>query len=124
MTVDGRLHVDPSHALEGAHVEGVHADQLPGGVGLDVAIAELRTEALQEPDLLGGQLDPALLGVLLEAQQALVLGQQVVAAPDAADPAGADLDPLQGQLLRHPQAAQPWVGASRQCARMAFSTRG
>ena len=50
-------------------------------------------------------MDPALLGVLLEAQQALVLGQQVVPAPDPADPAGADLDPLQGQLLRHPQAA-------------------
>ena len=24
MAVDGRLHVDPSHALERAHLEGIH----------------------------------------------------------------------------------------------------
>lgn len=104
VAVDGRLHVDPPHALEGPTWK-VSRRPAPRWRGSRCGDPGTRSETLQEPDLLVGQLDASLLGVLLEAQQALVLGQQVVPAPDPADPTGADLDPLQSQLLGHPQAA-------------------
>ena len=55
-SLQGRQAVHVS-ALVGALLEeGAHAGQLPGSVGLDVAIAELGAEALQESDLFVGQL--------------------------------------------------------------------
>ena len=64
---------------------------------------ELRAEALQQPDLLLAQLQLALTDLAFQPQQAFVLGQQPMAAPHSAHAAGADLDPLQRQLLCHPQ---------------------
>ena len=55
--------------------------------GFDVAFAELGAEAFEEPDLLLLQLDLALGGGLLQPEQPLVLGEQVMAglyAPDTA----------------------------------------
>ncbi len=71
--------------------------------GLDVAFAELGAEALQEPDLLVGERDAAFGDGLLQAQQALMAGHQVVAAPDAAHAAGRHLEALENQLLGHPE---------------------
>ena len=73
-------------------MEGVYAEQLAGVLRLDVAITELWTEALQKPDLLIGQLDAPALGVMLQAEQAFVLGQEMMPTPDAPHAAGADLD--------------------------------
>ncbi len=54
----------------------------------EVALAELGTEALQRLDLLGGKLERAFGGRLLQAQQALMFGQQSVALLDAAHAGG------------------------------------
>jgi len=87
VAVDGGLGVDAADAFEVADVEGVHGEQRAGVRSLDVAVAELRIEAFEQADLLIGELDRAFAGVLFEAQQALVLGEQIVAFPDAADAA-------------------------------------
>ena len=110
VAVDRGLQVDLADALEHADEEGVDRDQGAGVRRLDVALAELGAEALQQPDLLIGQLERALGGGLLEAQQALVLGQQPVTLPDAADAAGGDLDAAQHQLLSDPQRAMAGMG--------------
>ena len=47
--------------------EGVDRDQRAGVRRLDVALAELGAEALQQPDLLLGQFERALGGGLLQA---------------------------------------------------------
>jgi hypothetical protein len=103
--VDGGLQIDLSHPLQAADEEGVDGDQVAGMAGLDVALAELRAEALQQADLLLRERDLALGGGLLQAQQALVAGQQAVAAPHPAHPAGGDLHAPQHQLLGDPQGA-------------------
>ena len=61
------------------------------------------SEALQQADLLGAQLDLALAGGLLEPQRPLLLGQQFVTRPHAADASGGDLHALERQLLGDPQ---------------------
>jgi hypothetical protein len=65
--------------------------------GLQVALAELRAEAFQQPHLLVGQADLPLGGGLL--QPAIMPGQQAVALPDATYATGGDLDAAQHQLL-------------------------
>ena len=101
--VDRGLQVDPPHPLEHADKEGVDRDQGTGVRRLDVPLAELRREAFQQPDLLVAELDLLLGRRLLQAQQALVLGQQPVALPDAAHAASGDLQAAQTQLLLDPQ---------------------
>lgn len=108
--VDHRLQVDLPDALEGADEERVHGHQIAGPAGLDVPLAELGAEPLEQADLRVGQLDLAVADVLLEAQQPVVLGQQVVPAPDPAHTAGAHVDPLQVQVLGDAQAALGRVG--------------
>src|SRR3546814_2309366 len=68
-------------ALQAADEGDVDGDQVAGATGLDVALAELAAEALQETDLLVAEGDLALGGGLLQTQQALVAGQQAVAGP-------------------------------------------
>ena len=46
----------------------------------------------------------------LEAQQAVMLGEQVVTLPHATDTARTDVDALQSQFLRDPQRAMGWSG--------------
>ena len=101
--VDGGLQVDFADALHGADEEGIDGNQVTRMAGLDVTLSELRTEALQEADLLVRELDLALGRSLLQAQQTFGLGQQAVAAPDPAHAAGGDLDALEHQLLGNAQ---------------------
>src|SRR3546814_14162550 len=68
-------------ALQAADEGDVDGDQVAGATGLDVALAELAAEALQETDLLVAEGDLALGGGLLQTQQALVAGQQAVEGP-------------------------------------------
>jgi hypothetical protein len=55
--------------------------------GFDVAFAELRREAFKQPDLVLLQFDLAFAGGLLRLSKRFVLGEQVVALPDAPDAA-------------------------------------
>jgi hypothetical protein len=86
------------------------ATKAPACGALDVALAELGAEPLQQPDLLVGPLELALAGRLLQAQQPFVLGQEAVALPDAADTARGDLDPAQHQLLGDPHRPVAGMG--------------
>ena len=65
-----------------ANEERIHGDQSTGVRRLDMAFAELGAEAFEQPALLIRELDRLLGGGPLQAEQALVLGQKVVAAPD------------------------------------------
>src|SRR3546814_12129239 len=64
-------------ALQAADEGDVDGDQVAGATGLDVALAELAAEALQETDLLVAEGDLALGSGLLQTQQALVAGPQI-----------------------------------------------
>jgi len=103
--VDDGLQIDFADALQVADEEGVHGDQVAGVPGLDLAFAELGAETLEQPDLLVGQVELLARDVLLQAHQALVPGQEVVAAPDPAHAARRDLDALQHQFVGDPQRA-------------------
>ena len=105
MAVDGGLGVDAPDALEMADMESVHGEQRAGVWGVDVALAELGVEAFQQPDLFVGELDGAFAGVLLEAKESVVFGEQVVAFPDAPDPARGDSDLAKGEFLGDAEAA-------------------
>ena len=70
--IDRGLQLELADAFEGADEEGVDGDEAPGMRGLDVALAELRAEALQQPGLLLGEFDPALgSGVLYDRETSL-----------------------------------------------------
>jgi hypothetical protein len=58
--------------------------------GLDVALAEFRRVTLQHTGLHLREFDLALGGGALQPQQALVLGEEIVAPLDAADAAGGE----------------------------------
>ena len=88
-----------------ADKEGIDGHQIAAMAGFDVAFPELGAEAFQVADLLGREFDLALGDGRLQAQQALVLGGQTMAAPDPAHPAGGDLNALQHQLLGDPEGA-------------------
>ena len=51
MAVDGRLQIDLTDPFEGADEEDVHGDQLTAVVGDDMALSELRDEALEQAQL-------------------------------------------------------------------------
>jgi len=110
VAVDGGLQIDLSHPLEHADEESVDGDERAGVFGLDVTLAELRAEALEQADLLVGEPDLALGGGLLQAQQSVVLGGEAMALPDPALAARGDLDAAQGQLLGDPHRAVAGVG--------------
>lgn len=108
--VDDGLQIDLADTFEAADEEGVHGHQVAGVAGLDLAFAELGAEALQEADLLVRQVDLFTRDVLLQPQQALVPGQEVVAAPHPAHPAGRNLNALQHQFVGDPQGAVAGMG--------------
>jgi hypothetical protein len=93
MAVDDGLQIDLADAFQHADEERVDGHQRAGVRSLDVPVAELRAEPFEQPGLLGRELDRALGRHPLKPQQALVLGQQVVATPNPAHPARADLEP-------------------------------
>jgi len=72
VAVDGGLQVDLAEALEHADEEGVDGDERAGVRRLDMTLAELRAEPLQQADLLVGQGKRALGRRLLQAQQVSV----------------------------------------------------
>ncbi len=77
-----------------------------------MAFAELGLKAFEQADLLVGELDGVLPGVLFEAEEPLVFGQEIMTFPDAADAAGGDVGLAQGELLGDTEAAVG--GKSRQ----------
>src|SRR5262249_1052782 len=89
--IDDDLDVDLADALQGASGEGVLVEELAGARGFHVAAPELDAVALEETQLLLGEDERALLGGLLQAEQALQAGLEVVASPDAADAGDADV---------------------------------
>lgn len=91
--VDDGLQVDLADAFECADEEGIDGHQLTGVVYLYMALAELRTEALQMAHLVIGQFDLLLACGLLEAKETLMAREQVMASPDASDARRADLNP-------------------------------
>lgn len=90
--IDDRLQVDHADALEHADEKGVDRHQLTGVVDLDMAFAELRTEALQMTHQVIGQLDLLLTCGTFEAQEALMAREQVMAPPNASDASRTDLN--------------------------------
>ena len=99
MAVDCGLQIDFAHALEHADEEGVDGHQTAGMRGFDVPFAELGREAFEQSDLVLPEFDLALGGGLLQTQQPLVLGEQVVALPDPANPACGDGHALKAKFL-------------------------
>lgn len=65
----------------------------------DVPFSELRAEALQKSSLVIIELNFLVSDGPLKPIQSIMPGKQVVATPDPANPARADLDAFQGQLL-------------------------
>ena len=70
-----------------------------------MAAAEVDAVALEELELLGREHKGLVLGVLLEAEQALETSLEVVAKPNAADARGTDLEPAQAKLFGDPLRA-------------------
>ncbi len=70
---------------------------------LDVPLTKLRAEPLQGTHLVVAQAQVPLPHRLLQPQEPLMPGEQVVAAPHPTHPAPTDLHATQHQLLRHPQ---------------------
>jgi len=66
-----------------------------------VAAPELDAVALEETKLLLGEDARALLGGLLQAEQALQAGLEVVASPDAADAGDADVYAVEPEFVGH-----------------------
>jgi hypothetical protein len=79
-------------------------------VNLNLAFAKLGAEAFEQADLLVIELNGLFPVGFLKAQQAVVLGEQVVTLPHATHTARTDVDALQSQFLRDPQRAMSWSG--------------
>lgn len=105
VAVEYSLEIDLADALERTDEERVDRDEFAGVVHLDLTLAELGAEAFKQSHLLIGQLEGGFAMRLFEPQQAVVLREQIVPAPDAAHAAGADGDAAQGQFMRHTHRA-------------------
>ncbi len=70
---------------------------------LNLAFAKLGAEAFEQADLLVTELNGLLPVGFLEAQQAVVFGEQVVPLPHATPPPRTDIDTVQSQFLGDPQ---------------------
>lgn len=99
------LQIHLANPLECTDEEGVDRHQFPGVVDLYLTFAELGAEALEQANLLVIELNGLLPVGFLEAQQAVVFREQVVALPHATHAASTDVDTLQSQFLRDPQRA-------------------
>ncbi len=99
--------------LERTYEEGVDRHQFSGLVNLYLVFSELGAEALEQANFLVIELNRLFPVGFLEAQQAVVFGEQVVTLPHATHTARTDVDTLQSQFLRYPQRAmgRPGEGA-------------
>ena len=88
-----------------ADEESIDGDQVAGVEGLDVVFAEFRRKPLQQPDLVVAEFGPPVRDALLQAQQALIPGQQLMAAPHSAHAAGRHLGAVQHLLVADPERA-------------------
>ena len=101
------LDVDLADALQRAREEGVHGHKFARGVDLDMPLAVLGVEPLQRLDLLVGELDLPLPDRLLQPQQPVVAGLEVVAHPDASEPGNAGrTGPEEGKVKRNGQCVR------------------
>lgn len=105
VAVNDRLEVDFADTLQRTDEEGIDGHQVTGVARLDMPFAELWAEAFQQLDLLVAKLDLLVFHGLLQTQQPLVTRQQLMPAPDAANPGRADRDALQGEFLCDAQTA-------------------
>jgi len=105
MAINGGLKIDFADALEGPDKECVDGDQIAAVAGLDVALSELGAESLEETYLVFGEGEFPLADGLLKAQEPLMLGHQVMSAPNTTDTAGTDLNTIEDQLLGHSQTS-------------------
>jgi hypothetical protein len=76
----------------------------------DVALAELRRRAFEQSDLVFAKLDLGFGSGFLQAQQPLMLGEQIVALPDPAHPGRRDRDAFEAQLLLDAGRAMAGMG--------------
>ena len=74
VAIDDGLQIDLADPLEISDHERIDSDELACKIGLDMTFAELWIETLKQLDVMIGELDPGLLGVSFEPEQALVLG--------------------------------------------------
>ncbi len=110
VAVQHGLQIHLANPFERADEEGVDRHQFPGVVNLNLAFAKLGAEALEQADLLVIELNRLFPMGFLEAQQAVMLGEQVVTLPHATHTARTDVDALQSLFLRDPQRAMGWSG--------------
>ncbi len=75
-----------ANPLERADEEGLDSHQFSGVVNLNLAFAKLWAEALEQANFLVIELNGLLPVRFLEAQQAVVFGEQVVPLPHAHRP--------------------------------------
>ncbi|MNG83050.1 hypothetical protein D3C71_733360 [compost metagenome] len=95
IAVQHGLQIHLAHPLECADKEGVDRHQFSGVVDFYLAFAKLGAEALEQANLLVIELNGLLPVGFLEAQQAVVFGEQIVTLPHATHAAGTDVDNLQ-----------------------------
>ena len=90
VAVQHGLQIHLTHPLVCTDEEGVDRHQFPGVVDLYLTFSELGTEALEQANLLVIELYCLLPVGFLEAQQAVVFGEQDVPLPHATHPTGTD----------------------------------
>ena len=84
--VQHRLDVDLADALERTREEGGNGHKLRRGLDFGVPLAELGVEALKRLDLLLGELDLPLADRLLQPEQPVVTGLEVVCGSRRPEP--------------------------------------
>ena len=85
--VDDGLQINLADAFERADKERVYRNQFAGVMHLNLPLSELRAKAFQQANLLIIELQCAVLLLALQSQQTVMLGQQVMPAPDASNAA-------------------------------------
>jgi len=98
--IDHRLEIDPPHAFDGAHHEGVLAQEISGLEALHLSLPEAGVCLLDEPDLLFREVYASPF--LFELEDTLVPRFETLLDPDVPYRRGAHRDPLQSQLIRYP----------------------
>ncbi|MNJ27935.1 hypothetical protein D3C77_224570 [compost metagenome] len=104
VAVQHGLQIYLANPFERTDEEGVDRHQFSGAVNLYLAFSELGAEALEQANVLVIELNRLFPVGFLEAQQAVVFGEQVVTLPHATHTARTNVDTLQGQFLCAPRS--------------------
>ena len=94
--------------FERAREEGVHGHKLPRGMSFDVALAELGVEALKRLDLFLREHDLVLADRLLQPQQPVVAGLELLRVHTPRTPPELTWSPL--SISSSATRWAPWVG--------------